>query len=58
MEMRQHGSLLTPAVLCSRLAHQRTFRGHRSAVYCITYDKAGRFVITGSDDRLVRLRPG
>jgi len=53
--VRAHGSLLTPSLLCARLAHQRTFRGHRSAVYCIVYDKAGRYIVTGSDDRLVKI---
>jgi len=31
-------------------------RGHRAAVYCIAFDRAGRRVMTGSDDRLVKAR--
>lgn len=38
-----------------QLRHQRTLRGHRFAVYCITFDRSGRYVITGSDDHLVKV---
>ena len=47
--------LAPPALLASALAHQRTVRGHRAAVYCIAFDRAGRRVMTGSDDRLVKV---
>lgn len=30
-------------------------RGHRAAVYCIAFDRSGRYIITGSDDRLVKV---
>lgn len=32
-----------------------TIRGHKLAVYCVAFDKAGRHIITGSDDRLVKV---
>ncbi len=53
-----HGAraLAPPALLAGALAHQRTVRGHRAAVYCIAFDRAGRRVMTGSDDRLVKAR--
>jgi len=35
--------------------HQLTVRGHSYAAYCVTLDKAGRYVITGSDDNLVKI---
>lgn len=35
---------------------QATFRGHRLAVYCCTYDRSGGRIITGSDDWLVKVR--
>lgn len=38
-----------------RFAHQRTCRGHRLPVYCVAYENAGRRVITGSDDYLVKI---
>ena len=44
--LQQHGE---------QLRHQRTLRGHRFAVYCITFDRSGRYVITGSDDHLVKV---
>ena len=58
---RRSGQLLPAAQLAGQLRHQRTVRGHRFAVYCIAFDQGGRRLITGSDDRLVkvldRLRP-
>ena len=30
-------------------------RGHRSAVYCTIYDRTGRWLITGADDRLLKV---
>ena len=44
-----------PAMLAGALRHQRTVRGHRYAVYCVTFDRSGRRIITGSDDRLVKV---
>lgn len=38
-----------------QLQHHLTVRGHRFAVYCVTYDRSGRYLITGSDDRLVKV---
>ena len=35
--------------------HHKTVRGHKLAVYCIAFDRAGRHIITGSDDRLVKV---
>ena len=49
--------LAPPPLLAGALAHQRTVRGHRAAVYCIAFDRAGRRVMTGSDDRLVKASP-
>ncbi|KAK9840987.1 hypothetical protein WJX81_004207 [Elliptochloris bilobata] len=46
--------LAPPALVARALAHQRTARGHRAAVYCIAFDRVGRRVMTGSDDRLVK----
>lgn len=37
------------------IKYQRTCRGHHNAVYCITFDKSGQRVITGSDDNLVKI---
>ena len=46
----------TAASLASRaMRHLRTFRGHRLAVYCLACDARGRYVITGSDDWLVKV---
>ena len=54
---RSRRVLAPPALLAGALAHQRTVRGHRAAVYCIAFDRAGRRVMTGSDDRLVKASP-
>lgn len=47
--------LLPPRQYVEQLRHQRTLRGHHFAVYCITFDRSGRYVITGSDDHLVKV---
>lgn len=38
-----------------QMQHHKTIRGHKLAVYCIAFDRAGRHIITGSDDRLVKV---
>jgi WD40 repeat protein len=48
-------TLLPLQQFVQHLHHQRTVRGHRSAVYCIAFDRSGRSIITGSDDRLVKV---
>ena len=51
------GCRLLPAQeLAGRLQHAKTSRGHRAAVYCIAFDRIGSLVVTGSDDRLVKVR--
>ncbi len=35
--------------------HHKTIRGHKLAVYCIAFDRVGKHIITGSDDRLVKV---
>jgi hypothetical protein len=52
----QHPVTVQPGVEYGRqLQHHLTVRGHRFAVYCVTYDRSGRYLITGSDDRLVKV---
>lgn len=38
-----------------QLRRQCSFRGHRLAVYCVTYDNLGERIMTGSDDMLVKV---
>ncbi|MCO5594412.1 hypothetical protein L7F22_048442 [Adiantum nelumboides] len=47
--------ILQPSVLVNRIQKVKTFRGHRNAVYCAIFDKSGEYIITGSDDRLVKV---
>jgi hypothetical protein len=43
-----------PAHIYSRIRRLKTLSGHlQIAAYCMTYDKTGKFVITGADDRFV-----
>ena len=49
-------TLQPPEELGRALQHQLTVRGHRFAVYCVSYDRSGRYIVTGSDDRLVKVR--
>lgn len=34
-------------LLAKRMRHQRTFRGHKLAVYCLAFDRSGRKIVTG-----------
>ncbi len=52
----QHPAAIQPPPAYARqLAHALTVRGHRYAVYCLAYDRTGRYLVTGSDDRLVKV---
>jgi hypothetical protein len=43
---------LPPAYVYSRIRRLKTLNGHlQIQTYCLTYDKTGKFVITGADDR-------
>jgi WD40 repeat protein len=44
-----------PKLWCQRLHHHRTFRGHLHAVYIVAVDPTGRYVLTGSDDHVVKI---
>jgi WD40 repeat protein len=48
-------SLMTATEMTHRMQHHQTSRGHQFAVYCVTFDKAGRYIITGSDDTFVKV---
>ena len=50
--------LLPPSVPIKHWTHQKTIRGHRFAVYCVTMDPGGRYFVTGSDDGLVKVGGG
>ncbi|PSC70372.1 WD40 YVTN repeat-like-containing domain,Bromodomain isoform [Micractinium conductrix] len=51
-----HPGVVAPTEAYARqLSHVLTVRGHRFAVYCVCYDRSGRFIVTGSDDRLVKI---
>ena len=41
--------------MCSKLRHHRTFRGHSSAVYVLAIDHESRYVLSGSDDAVVKI---
>ena len=42
-------------LMCSKLRHHRTFRGHSSAVYVLAIDHESRYVLSGSDDAVVKI---
>ncbi|XP_050218722.1 uncharacterized protein LOC126669321 [Mercurialis annua] len=44
-----------PSTLVQKMQNVKRMRGHRNAVYCAIFDRSGRYVITGSDDRLVKI---
>lgn len=49
-------ALQPPPLFAAGLRHHRTVRGHRAVVYCTACDSKGRYLITGADDRLVKVR--
>ncbi|XBH66546.1 hypothetical protein VPH35_095025 [Triticum aestivum] len=48
-------AIAKPSTLVEKMQIIKKLRGHQNAVYCATFDRTGRFVITGSDDRLVKI---
>ncbi|XP_020592278.1 bromodomain and WD repeat-containing protein 3 [Phalaenopsis equestris] len=44
-----------PSTMVQKMQFTIKLRGHQNAVYCATFDRLGRYVITGSDDRLVKI---
>ncbi|GKU85339.1 hypothetical protein SLEP1_g19 [Rubroshorea leprosula] len=44
-----------PSTMVQKMQNIKRLRGHRNAVYCAIFDQSGRYVITGSDDRLVKI---
>lgn len=43
-------------LLAGSMTHQKTVRGHHLPIYCLAFDRTGRWLITGSDDHLVKVR--
>ncbi|KAI8471016.1 MAG: hypothetical protein J3K34DRAFT_520916 [Monoraphidium minutum] len=43
------------AFVAAQMRHHTTVRGHRLAVYCVAFDRTGRYVVTGADDYLVKI---
>ncbi|KAK7278183.1 hypothetical protein RJT34_23208 [Clitoria ternatea] len=48
-------AIAKPSTLVQRMQNIKKLRGHRVAVYCAIFDGSGRYVISGSDDRLVKI---
>ncbi|KAK4800301.1 hypothetical protein SAY86_020788 [Trapa natans] len=48
-------AIAKPLTMVQKMQNIKKIRGHRNAVYCATFDGSGRYVITGSDDRLVKI---
>ncbi|XP_074566602.1 uncharacterized protein LOC141823239 [Curcuma longa] len=48
-------AIAKPTTLVQKMEIIKKLRGHQNAVYCATFDRSGRYVITGSDDRLVKI---
>ncbi|XP_010544972.1 PREDICTED: PH-interacting protein [Tarenaya hassleriana] len=48
-------AIARPSMIVQKMQNVKKLRGHRNAVYCAIFDRAGRYVITGSDDRLVKI---
>ncbi|XP_057782211.1 uncharacterized protein LOC131000357 [Salvia miltiorrhiza] len=48
-------AIAKPSSMVPKMQNIKKLRGHRDAVYCAIFDRSGRYVITGSDDRLVKV---
>ncbi|KAE8696992.1 protein PROLIFERA-like isoform X1 [Hibiscus syriacus] len=48
-------AIAKPSTMVQKMQNIKKLRGHRNAVYCAIFDRTGRYVITGSDDRLVKI---
>ncbi|CAM8993134.1 unnamed protein product [Rhodiola kirilowii] len=48
-------TIAKPSTMVQKMQNIKRLRGHRNAVYCAIFDHSGRYVITGSDDRLVKI---
>ncbi|KAG8370507.1 hypothetical protein BUALT_Bualt14G0124000 [Buddleja alternifolia] len=48
-------TIAKPSTMVQMMQNIKRVRGHRNAVYCAIFDRSGRYVITGSDDRLVKV---
>lgn len=48
-------TIAKPSTMFQKMENTKKIRGHRSAVYCAIFDRSGRYVITGSDDRLIKI---
>ncbi|XP_021609928.1 uncharacterized protein LOC110613189 isoform X5 [Manihot esculenta] len=48
-------AIAKPLTMVQKMQNIKKLRGHRDAVYCAIFDRSGRYMITGSDDRLVKV---
>lgn len=48
-------AIAKPSTMVQKMPVIKKLRGHQNAVYCAIFDRSGRYVITGSDDRLVKI---
>ncbi|KAG9156946.1 hypothetical protein Leryth_009002 [Lithospermum erythrorhizon] len=48
-------AIAKPSTMVQKMQLNKKLRGHRDAVYCAIFDRSGRYIITGSDDRLVKI---
>ncbi|KAI5579538.1 hypothetical protein BDE02_08G095300 [Populus trichocarpa] len=48
-------AIAKPLTMVQKMQNVKRVRGHRNAVYCAIFDRSGRYVVTGSDDRLVKI---
>ncbi|XP_030376234.1 bromodomain and WD repeat-containing protein 3 isoform X2 [Scaptodrosophila lebanonensis] len=47
--------LLVPTGLYGKIKLLRRTVGHLSSVYCVLFDRTGRYIITGADDLLIKI---
>lgn len=50
-----HRKMLMPTSIYSKTKLLRRTMGHLSSVYCVLFDRTGRYIITGADDLLIKI---
>ncbi|KAG6726304.1 hypothetical protein I3843_02G062800 [Carya illinoinensis] len=48
-------AIAKPSTMVQKMQNIKRLRGHRNSVYCAIFDRSGRYVVTGSDDCLVKI---
>lgn len=46
---------ISPTAMYTKVKRHRRLLGHLNSVYCVCFDRSGRYIFTGADDHLVKI---